>query len=303
MVLPSSSDAARNLKMANRRSSLNGLVSQTARGRRRRNAVADIFAELTESDRRVLQEQAQNLLHPAVTGSPPSPPEEMTPEVMPKRRRRNAVANLMDGVRQEDIQQLRDQALALQHPALLMTTPPGAPGGLPEATAFGVAGTSPIAIPTSTPFLSRSLSSSGPSQIAITGDDTFDPYSISPSSPSEFQHGLLHPSYGAEATLSTSLSATLSTRGRHHSPCPCSPDGSPNSLVLTETDGDVFRERIARSSNRYRERRNAVCYEDATQVFLNNIIAAVMKCRKQRRENNNNCNNINNNTLMPSESD
>ena len=35
---------------------------------------------------------------------------------------------------------------------------------------------------------------------------------------------------------------------------------------------------------RYRERRNAVCYEDSTQVFLNNIISAVMRCRQQRRE-------------------
>ncbi len=300
MVVPSSTSTTH--KMSTRRSSLNGLVTQPARGRRRRNAVADIFAELSESDRRVLQEQAQNLLHPVVTSGLQDSGVELAPEVIPKRRRRNAVANIMDGIAQEDIQQLRDHAHALQHPALLMTTPPGAPGGLVEPTGCGAVGSSPVAIPISTPFLSRSLSS-GATHVTTTGDDSFDPYSISSSPPLQLQPILLHPSYSTEGACAAG--ASLPTRGRQRSPCPCSPDGSPNSssLVLTETDGDVFRERIARSSNRYRQRRNAVCYEDATQVFLNNIIEAVMKCRKQRRENNNNSNNKNNNTLVPSESD
>ena len=236
-------------KMSVRRASTtaNGYVQSRNSRARRRNAVANIFSELSEGDVRALRQQAQDTLHPAAMGaSPPcssadssSSSAELGQYVInipsEQRRRRNALHDIGLGIDHAELQQLRDQALAMHHPAAMMTTPPGAAGA-------AAADTTP-----------RSVSMMASAAGAV---DNFYLPDESGAFQSETQGGPSHiftvdsitsavHAYGTSFPRSVSSNVGTSS---HQQP---SASACPDAITITETDGDIFRERIARSCLRY----------------------------------------------------
>ncbi len=245
----------------------NGFVQQRNARPRRRNAVANIFSELTESDIRALREQARNLLHPlakesstsASASSSSSDEEELNfadanaAANLPvgQRRRRNALHDIAIGVDRSELQQLRESALARLHPAAMMTTPPGAVCTRADAIWAGAA--SGPAAATASGSISPSTGSGAAAlwDAAIPDQLGLCPHLLLPR-PSQ--------SFIVDSVTSVQLLAQL-PRSRscrypweltdaaadHPQPQPAAED---TITTITETDGDIFRERIARSSTR-----------------------------------------------------
>ena len=243
-------------KMSVRRASTsaNGYVqSRNSRGRRR-NAVANIFSELSEGDVRALRQQAQDTLHPAAMGVSPScssadsssSSEELGQyfNSIPsdQRRRRNALHDIGLGIDHAQLQQLRDHALAMNHPAAMMTTPPGAPGA-------AAADTTLASTPRSASLL---VSAAGAMDNFYLPDESgafHVEFSESQGGPS---HTLTVDSissaiYAYGTSFPRSVSSNVGTSSHQQPSASASSDAI---TTITETDGDIFRERIARSSLR-----------------------------------------------------
>ena len=243
-------------KMSVRRSTTtNGFVQPRSVRPRRRNAVANIFSELNEGDIRALRQQAQDMLHPAAMGaSPPgssadsSSSEDLNHVNQPmnlqsgQRRRRNALHDIGIGIDHAELQQLREQAQDLHHPATMMTTPPGAPCGGTDEVLWST--------PRSMSMLSAAA---GVAEMSIVPDETGASHT---QEFSEFSDGPCH-----IFTVESVTDAVHPHQGTHFPGSIFSTDGassqrlssSPSSdaiTTITETDGNIFRERIARSSMR-----------------------------------------------------
>ncbi len=217
--------------------------------RRRRNAVANIFSEFSESEVRALRQQARVMLpRAAAVSSSSSSSEDLQasstlnpPEVQVKllctqqRRRRNALHDIGEGIDRAQLQQLREQALAMHHPAALSTTPPGAPGArltAPAAmTAAGAAASETLAAP----------DDSGASHL------TLRPPRLSPSFIVDSVGGVgLSRAYLLPRSISSRNASDLTDGGSGHQHPPLS--AADTIVTITETDGDIFRERISRST-------------------------------------------------------
>ena len=244
-------------KMSVRRSTTaNGFVQPRNAKPRRRNAVANIFSELTEGDIRALRQQAQDMLHPAAMGAslPGSSADSSSSEDLNQvnqtmnvqsgqRRRRNALHDIGIGIDHAELQQLREQAQALHHPATMMTIPPGAPCG----------GTDEILRRTRRSMSMLVSGAAGGAEMPIVPDETgashsqeFSEFSDGPSHifTVKIVINALHPHQGTY--FPRSFSSIDGASSQHIS----SSSSSDAITAITETDGDIFRERIARSSMR-----------------------------------------------------
>ena len=232
-------------KMSVRRSSTtaNGFVQQRNPKQRRRNAVANIFSELNDGDVRALRQQAQDMLHPTAIGAsqPGSSADSSSSEDLSQttnfssgtRRRRNALHDIGIGIDHTQLQQLREQALALHHPTAMMTTPPGAPNG----GADGVLRRTPRSV-------SMLVSAAG----GVTDNVPDESGAAECPEFSEFAEGPSH--YFAIDSITNAVPRSVSTMYGASSHYLSSATSSDAITTITETDGDIFRERISRSSTR-----------------------------------------------------
>ena len=243
----------------------NGYVQSRNSRPRRRNAVANIFSELSEGDVRALRQQAQEMLHPAAMGastscssssdSSGSSTEELNRNFNnapadQKRRRRNALHDIGVGIDHAELRQLREQALAMHHPAVMMTTPPGAPG----AAGSDLTLTPRRAAPRSVSMMASAASGAMDNLLLPDGGDGSqsgylgDPQTVG-ASPSQIftVDSITNAVYPHGSSLTRSVSSNVGASSQQQSSASSS---SADIITLTETDGDIFRERIARSSTR-----------------------------------------------------